>query len=137
MSIIYDNREEITALIDAGGWYHSWHLPKRNGFINWHSDATADRVIEILRGKALVYVKSAHRCTELAHQLEEERNRQWTNDISLPARLSRIRDIIEEVDDRCLSADGPVSPTLQEMTQEEISEIYRLSGGTVPQEDDE
>lgn len=42
-------------------------------------------------------------------------------------RLKKIADIIEGVDHRCMAADGPVTPTLEEMTQEEISEIYRLA----------
>lgn len=42
-------------------------------------------------------------------------------------QLARIAEIIEAVDDRCMAADGPVTPTLQEMTQAEISEIYRLA----------
>lgn len=44
-------------------------------------------------------------------------------------RLSRIARIIEQVDVRCMAADGPVTPTLQEMTQAEISEIYELANG--------
>jgi galactose-1-phosphate uridylyltransferase len=44
-------------------------------------------------------------------------------------RLKKIADIIECVDCRCLAADGPVSSTLEEMTQEEISEIYKLAKG--------
>jgi hypothetical protein len=44
-------------------------------------------------------------------------------------RLRRIREIIEAVDTRAMATDGPVPPTLQVMTQREISEIYRLSGG--------
>ena len=44
-------------------------------------------------------------------------------------RLARIRQIIEDVDNRCMAADGPVTPTLQEMRQKEITEIYRLAAG--------
>lgn len=44
-------------------------------------------------------------------------------------RLARIASIIESVDNRCMAADGPVTPTLQEMTQDEISRIYALSRG--------
>jgi hypothetical protein len=43
------------------------------------------------------------------------------------ARLRRIAQIIQEVDNRCLAADGPVTPTLQEMTQDELSRIYALA----------
>lgn len=45
----------------------------------------------------------------------------------LSRRLGRIREIIESVDNRCIAADGPVTPTLEEMTQEEMSEIYELT----------
>ena len=45
----------------------------------------------------------------------------------LAARLVRIAEIIETVDNRCMAADGPVAPTLAEMTQKEISEIYQLA----------
>lgn len=42
-------------------------------------------------------------------------------------RLAEIALIIEGVDIRCMAADGPVTPTLQEMTQVEISRIYELA----------
>lgn len=45
-------------------------------------------------------------------------------------KLRRIAAIIEAVDNRCMAIDGAVTPTLQEMTQAEISEIYRLSSGS-------
>ena len=44
-------------------------------------------------------------------------------------RLQRIKEIIEQVDVRCMAADGPVTPTLQEMTQDELSRIYALACG--------
>lgn len=43
--------------------------------------------------------------------------------------LRRIAEIIEHVDHRCMATDGPVTPTLKEMTQEEISRIYALATG--------
>lgn len=43
-------------------------------------------------------------------------------------RLAAIKAIIEGVDNRCMAADGPVTPTLQEMRQDEISRIYMLAG---------
>ena len=46
---------------------------------------------------------------------------------NLIERLNRIAEIIEGVDNRCLAVDGSVPPTLDLMTQEEISEIYKLS----------
>ena len=60
---------------------------------------------------------------------------EFATDASCVAQaLTAIRRIIETVDLRAMAADGPVTPTLQEMTQEEISEIYRLSGGDVREE---
>lgn len=44
-------------------------------------------------------------------------------------RLDAIALIIEDVDNRCMAVDGPVTPTLQEMTQDEMSEIYKLAKG--------
>lgn len=44
-------------------------------------------------------------------------------------RLQKIRRIIEHVDHRAQATDGPLTPTLQAMTQAEMSEIYRLAGG--------
>jgi hypothetical protein len=44
-------------------------------------------------------------------------------------RLARIALIIERVDNRAMATDGPVTPTLEEMTQEEISSIYKLAIG--------
>lgn len=49
---------------------------------------------------------------------------------TMRAALDRIAAIIEAVDNRCMACDGPVTPTLQEMTQEEISEIYALASRT-------
>lgn len=40
---------------------------------------------------------------------------------------AEIERIIEAVDNRCAAADGPVTPTLKEMTQKEISTIYALA----------
>lgn len=44
-------------------------------------------------------------------------------------RLARIAEIIEQVDVRAMASDGPVSPTMQVMTQDEISAIYALAKG--------
>lgn len=44
-------------------------------------------------------------------------------------RLKEIADIIEAVDMRCAAVDGPVTPTLEEMTPQEIKKIYRLAIG--------
>lgn len=44
-------------------------------------------------------------------------------------RLQKIAIIIENVENRCMCVDGPVTATLKEMTQEEISKIYKLAKG--------
>lgn len=49
----------------------------------------------------------------------------------LRERLAKIAAIIEAVDQRAAACDGPVTPTLQEMTQEEISQIYRLAHSSI------
>jgi len=43
--------------------------------------------------------------------------------------LCQISRIIEHVDNRCMAGDGPITPTLQEMKQSEISKIYKLAEG--------
>ena len=42
-------------------------------------------------------------------------------------KLNKIREIIETVENRCMAADGPVGPTNQEITDQEIRQIYRLT----------
>jgi hypothetical protein len=54
---------------------------------------------------------------------------QWEVIQELEERLERIAGIVDLVDERCFVVDGPVTPTLQEMTQKEISEIYCLAQG--------
>jgi hypothetical protein len=49
--------------------------------------------------------------------------------MTLEERLRRIAVIIEDVDNRCMAADGPVTPTMSEMDQTEMSEIYHLACG--------
>ena len=43
------------------------------------------------------------------------------------ARLAEIARIIEYVDNRCLAADGPVTKTRHEMTDDEMRAIYALA----------
>jgi len=43
------------------------------------------------------------------------------------ARLALIAEIIEIVDNRCAAADGPVSNTRDEITDQEMRSIYRLA----------
>ena len=44
-------------------------------------------------------------------------------------RLAAIADVIEGVERRCLAADGPVTPTTQEITEDELRQIWTLTQG--------
>lgn len=55
--------------------------------------------------------------------------RQFGENMDMRRRLDRIVAIIEFVENRCMAVDGPVTPTLQEMTQAELSQIYMLARG--------
>lgn len=44
-------------------------------------------------------------------------------------RLNRIAQIIEHADQRAMACDGPVTPTPEEITQDEMSRIYALAKG--------
>jgi hypothetical protein len=46
-------------------------------------------------------------------------------------RLRQIKEIIDGVENRCMAADGPVTNTRVEMTDDELRRIYRLAGGVV------
>lgn len=48
---------------------------------------------------------------------------------NLEARLKLIAEIIEAVDDRALAVDGPVTPTKDEITADELKAIYRAAKG--------
>jgi hypothetical protein len=63
------------------------------------------------------------------HNMVAEQGIQLAKDSERKRRLASIAEIIEDVDNRCMHADGPVTPTLQEMTQKEMSEIYHLATG--------
>lgn len=45
------------------------------------------------------------------------------------SRLAEIAAIIEHVDSRCMAADGPVTKTRHEITDDELRRIYRLAKG--------
>lgn len=47
------------------------------------------------------------------------------------ARLFSIKEIIDSIENRCMAADGPVTNTRHEMSDEELRRIYRLAGGKV------
>lgn len=86
-------------------------------------EVTSDNVKFLPGGKEtlLKMIKPSSYILQLLTNQEEENN--MTNG----ERLKRIAEIIERVDNRCMAVDGPVTPTLQEMEQDEISEIYKLA----------
>jgi hypothetical protein len=45
-------------------------------------------------------------------------------------RLRQIKGIIDAVENRCMAADGPVTNTRYEMSDDELRRIYRLAGGS-------
>ena len=42
-------------------------------------------------------------------------------------KLTKIAEILEAVDNRCMAADGPVTPTKAEITEKELKEIYKYA----------
>lgn len=52
-------------------------------------------------------------------------------------RFGQIREVIEHVENRCLAADGPVTKTCDEITDDELIKIYTLAGGKVQDDGDE
>ena len=59
----------------------------------------------------------------------KQAKRRWNKRAHAVGSLARIAEIIETVDNRAMAADGPVTPTLQEMEPAEMLEIYRLATG--------
>ena len=41
-------------------------------------------------------------------------------------RVVRFNMIIDSIENRCMVVDGPVTPTLKEATEEELSELWHL-----------
>ena len=80
-------------------------------------------------GTAFLYKKHA---TAVARTLKEAIvvARPTSQTYSAAQRLVAIKEAIEAVDQRAMAADGDVTPTLQEMTQAEMSKIYELARGT-------
>lgn len=47
------------------------------------------------------------------------------------SKLDQIKDIIDGIENRCMAADGPVTNTRHEMTDDELRRIYMLAGGEI------
>lgn len=76
-------------------------------------------------------VKAAERAgvdiSTFVREAAEARIIKLTIERMLRSRLLGIAAIIEAVDDRCLAVDGDVPRTRQEITDEEMRQIYRLA----------
>ena len=141
----YTNRVELMRFDRSGSWHKHAHdeiavCVYGRGQVHFDTDdgmvtreVEAGHILRIEAGRehfmqpkgpgltfAILYVDKATRADELSSTLK---------------RLRRIAQIIEHVDTRCMAADGPVTATLDEMTQAEISEVYALAGG-VPEKDE-
>jgi len=69
----YELRKEVTAVIDQGGWYHSWHLPKdKYGYIDWMNRETVERCLEIVREKRAEAEAFMNRCNRLMLPIAKE-----------------------------------------------------------------
>lgn len=53
--------------------------------------------------------------------------------MSRPSDMRKILDIIDTVEGRCLAADGPVTPTLREISDDEVRRLDRYAQGTPAQ----
>ena len=45
--------------------------------------------------------------------------------------LQKIIEIIERIESRCMAADGPVTPTIQEIIEADLREIYWIAKSCV------
>ena len=45
---------------------------------------------------------------------------------NLKTQIDRFNRIIDNIENRCMAVDGPVTPTLKEATEAELSELWAL-----------
>lgn len=99
-------------------------------------EPTGDPAIDLILAAIADAGKSYHHTGDWADEdhgpscvylIQEAACRAAERDKADGQRLDRIAEIIEQVELRCDMGDGPVTPTMQEMTQDEISRIYALS----------
>lgn len=77
--------------------------------------------------------KKASKRPAISGETFEERTAVFFFNLSLgqDGRLKRIVEIIEGVEMRCMSCDGPVGKTSDEITDQELRRIYLLAKGKV------
>lgn len=64
-------------------------------------------------------------CETVTLRAENARLREQAD--ALATAHQRVRSIILSVENRCMAADGPVSRTLEEMTEDELRAIWQAS----------
>lgn len=103
----------------------------RQPWIDYVRDSAADIERAITERGRLAMQEAARHCPECPEYEPSDRNefcfRHGLFALAVADRLAEIARIIERVDDRCMADEGPITPTLQEMTQAEISRIYLLA----------
>lgn len=60
-----------------------------------------------------------------AEQLAEEVVRRYNAFSPVTQSIDRFNKIIDNIECRCMAVDGPVTPTLQEMKEDELAAIWR------------
>lgn len=113
---------------DDGSYYSSgrtvWRSPHRKPHEGGESISLGFSVCELsdgLNDEAAEVIANALNAARSPAQKGGE------TDPAARARLADIARLIEDVDDRCLAADGPVTKTRHEMTDDEMREVYRLA----------
>lgn len=57
----------------------------------------------------------------MEQQSKEELRKEFTQE-----HIERFFQLVDDIENRCMASDGPVTPTLQEMQEEELSEIWHI-----------
>lgn len=83
-----------------------------------------------LRAIGKILAKHDAGIIEAALELEQVARDNGDSAEARQSRLDAIKAIIDSVENRCMAADGPVTKTRHEMTDEELRRIYRLASGS-------
>ena len=101
----------------------------RGGACNDHDYIAKVRPIDLLR--ACTEIASLRAELDVALKVNSEKVKERRGTFAqlddAEGRLTQIRQIIDCVENRCAACDGPVTPTLREMTERELRDIYKLA----------
>jgi len=87
-----------------------------------------DRLVDL---KAKEICRERDTCVITKAMLDDAFDMAIRDSHDVEERLRAIKDVIDSVESRCLAADGPVTPTLKEMGEDELRKIYKLAGGKI------